>query len=61
MTWIKKSNAPPTLNADNFEESKEDDSSVTVTIPPPKTSPTPHMHVQKPIAFFPNQLKGKMD
>ena len=39
----EKSNTPPTLDIDDSGESKDDESTVTATTTPPKTTPTPPM------------------
>ena len=54
----EKCNTSPITNADDFGESKEDEPTVTVTKPPPKTTLTRPVPVQKPLA---SQLKGKKD
>jgi len=57
----EKSNAPPTLNVDVSGESKADEPTITIIVPPPKTTHTPPMQLQKPIVHFLNRLKGKTD
>ena len=54
----EKSNAPP-IPIDDSRESKEDESIVIVTVPPPKTTPIPPMQAQKPVAPFPIVYKVK--
>ena len=46
---------------DNFGESKEDEFTDAVTTLPPKITPTPYLQVHKPVASFPNRLKGNKD
>ena len=57
----KKCHTPPSITVDDSKESKQDEPTVTMTIPLPKTTLTPLMQVQKPIALFSNRLKGKKD
>jgi len=57
----EKSDIPATTTTDDSGEFKEDEPTAIVTTLPPKTTSTPPIQVQKPIALFPDRLKGKKD